>query len=852
MARNDMALLLRVNANSADAMEALRRLQAELNRAGNQARRANQGFSGIGSSIRNMAAGLAAAVGVGSFAKDLIRVTVATEKLQAMLKTSTGSVQAASAAWDQLAAFAAKTPFAVDEVVEAFIRLKNLGLDPSNEALMAYGNVASSMGKTLMQFAEAVADAVTGEFERLKEFGIKASKEGEKVTFTFRDMETTVGNSAKEIEGYLRRLGEVEFAGAMDDQMRTMGASIDRMKEQWEEGLRQIGKSRLGDAIKGGIDQATGYLKDFGEQWTLLYERVANKKLGLDFTVFDDAREELDAINKAIAETQTEGARMLGLYNKSKGQAGIEPIAEKYKSRASEEAQKLNALEARRAEIIEKIRATSLQDYQERQAAQDKLNDQSNLTYHQAKAVPKLATDPKLAKVNDELATNITALIAKASEEGITLGITSGFRTTERQAQLWAEALKKYGSAEIARKYVAPPGKSNHEKGDAVDISYLKEQSKQAQDWLDKNGLKFNLGFRVKTEAPGSNMGFVHTELAVTAKSRAKEDREAETLATKKLNEEKRIQNELERETARVYEATRTPVEKLNLEVARLNELRAASPSMDADLLARGITQAQDEFVASMLAMQSELERTQTPAQALEQTIASLSAQYQAGNLAMEPYIKAVQALQGAYEGAKKPADELRTAAERMAEAGQQMGDSMAQAFEDAVLGAGNLQDILQALLRDIARILMQKAVTEPMGNFLGDFFKNIFSKGFASGGIMTTQGPMPLLSYASGGIASSPQLALFGEGRLNEAYVPLPDGRNIPVVLSDKGQQNSQPLKITVNNLPGQDSRITQDSQGGLTIDTVRATLAADMHQGGVPWVGAMERRYGMSRGRV
>lgn len=55
----------------------------------------------------------------------------------------------------------------------------------------------------------------------------------------------------------------------------------------------------------------------------------------------------------------------------------------------------------------------------------------------------------------------------------------------------------------------------------------------------------------------------------------------------------------------------------------------------------------------------------------------------------------------------------------------------------------------------------------------------------FANGGIMTNAGPLPLNKYANGGIASSPQLALFGEGSMNEAYVPLPDGRSIPVTMT-------------------------------------------------------------------
>jgi len=54
----------------------------------------------------------------------------------------------------------------------------------------------------------------------------------------------------------------------------------------------------------------------------------------------------------------------------------------------------------------------------------------------------------------------------------------------------------------------------------------------------------------------------------------------------------------------------------------------------------------------------------------------------------------------------------------------------------------------------------------------------------FAKGGVMTSRGPVPLKKYARGGIANRPQLALYGEGSKPEAYVPLPDGRRIPVAL--------------------------------------------------------------------
>jgi hypothetical protein len=58
----------------------------------------------------------------------------------------------------------------------------------------------------------------------------------------------------------------------------------------------------------------------------------------------------------------------------------------------------------------------------------------------------------------------------------------------------------------------------------------------------------------------------------------------------------------------------------------------------------------------------------------------------------------------------------------------------------------------------------------------------------FAMGGIMTPRGSLPLHFYEGGGIATGPQMAIFGEGRQNEAYVPLPDGRAIPVNMKGAG----------------------------------------------------------------
>lgn len=175
-------------------------------------------FAKLGRGLSKLG-GLMATVFVG---KQIVDTITKFEKLEASLRTVTGSADNAAVAFGFIQEFASTTPFQLEEVTDAFIKLKALGLTPSQEALTSYGNTASAMGKSLNQMIEAVADATTGEFERLKEFGIKSKTQGDQVTFTFQGISTTVGKNAEEIEGYLKSIGEVQFAGAMSKPIRSM------------------------------------------------------------------------------------------------------------------------------------------------------------------------------------------------------------------------------------------------------------------------------------------------------------------------------------------------------------------------------------------------------------------------------------------------------------------------------------------------------------------------------------------------------------------------------------------------------------------------------------------------------
>jgi lambda family phage tail tape measure protein len=134
---------------------------------------------------------------------------------------------------------------------------------------------------------------------------------------------------------------------------------------------------------------------------------------------------------------------------------------------------------------------------------------------------------------------------------------------------------------------------------------------------------------------------------------------------------------------------------------------------------------------------------------------------------------------------------------------------------ELATTGKANFKDFANSIIKDMIRILTQQLILKPIVQGIGNLFGPAASAtgfgsgytnpvtgvgtagpnfGFANGGIMTSAGPVPLRRYASGGIANSPQLAMYGEGRKPEAYVPLPDGRSIPVKLDAAGALGRYP----------------------------------------------------------
>ena len=207
--------------------------------AGDEAQKGGKKFKGFGAALaKNKVKVLGFAAAITAMALVMNRGVKAVEEagsefsiFRARLITATGSVEAASKAFKDLNAFALETPFTLAESVNGFAQLTNLGLNPSRAAMVSFANTSAAMGKDLGQMIEAVADATTFEFERLKEFGIKSSKEGDKVKFTFRGVTTEINKSGAEVQEYLEKIGSTVFAGAAIEQTKTLKGSISNLDQ---------------------------------------------------------------------------------------------------------------------------------------------------------------------------------------------------------------------------------------------------------------------------------------------------------------------------------------------------------------------------------------------------------------------------------------------------------------------------------------------------------------------------------------------------------------------------------------------------------------------------------------------
>lgn len=230
------------------------------------------------------------------------------DKLNSGLITMTGSAENAAKAFSVLQQFAKETPYGLNQAVEGFTKLVALGLNPSKEALISYGNTAAAMGKDLNQMIEAVADASTFEFERLKEFGIKSSQQADTVSFTFRGVTTTVKKNSEEIQKYLLNIGNTDFAGAMETRSKTLDGQLSSLADSFDGLVLAVAQSGFGDAVGEQAANAEDAI-------TALTDAIASNEIVATLqdwvTLFNESFKFIsDALNDLAYDTEDKSADM--------------------------------------------------------------------------------------------------------------------------------------------------------------------------------------------------------------------------------------------------------------------------------------------------------------------------------------------------------------------------------------------------------------------------------------------------------------------------------------------------------------------------------------------------------------
>jgi hypothetical protein len=268
-------------------------------------------------SVNNFSTSLKQVGGIiaGAFAIDklmefggaVVETTSTFQRFESVLTNTLGSQSEAQKALDRITEFASQTPFSVAELTDSFVRLANQGFIPTSEEMRKLGDLASSTGKDFVQLTEAVIDAQVGEFERLKEFGIRASKQGDQVKFTFKGVETQVKFTADAINDYVLSLGDLEgVSGAMVGISKTLGGQISNLGDSFDSL-----KNEIGEALMPILTSAIGAFKNLFENIT----RLLNPQKAL-LSDFKATKKELDEMNSSTEKLVGNDLKLFNLRKK--------------------------------------------------------------------------------------------------------------------------------------------------------------------------------------------------------------------------------------------------------------------------------------------------------------------------------------------------------------------------------------------------------------------------------------------------------------------------------------------------------------------------------------------------------
>ena len=276
------------------ASRTIRGISKKLKGLSKVAKKAGRGmtkaFKGVAKSIFSLKTAVVALAGVYGFVsltKSILKTGGAFEDYKATLKVVLGSQEKANKAFEWLNKFAKTTPFEIDNLTSAFIKLAAYGID-GTKVMRTLGDTAAAMGKDINMAVEALADAQTGEFERLKEFGIKAiqisKSNAKKLGATLSDVGMTAlaftdkmgkesfkiidRNNRAMITSTLSAIWNEKYTGAMAERSKTMNGMLSNLGDAWTN-FKALVADKLLPIVKDGLQGVLDKINEWGDNGVL-------------------------------------------------------------------------------------------------------------------------------------------------------------------------------------------------------------------------------------------------------------------------------------------------------------------------------------------------------------------------------------------------------------------------------------------------------------------------------------------------------------------------------------------------------------------------------------------------------
>lgn len=196
--------------------------------------------------VRNTFIGIFAGIALNDIGKQIFDVTAKFQGYESVLKNTLGSGREAAKSLEIIKETAKGTVYSVDELTSSYLKFANRGIKLTSSEIIKLADIAASQGKSFDQLTEAVLDAQTGEFERLKEFGIRASKSGDEITFAFKGVNTTIKNTPEAINALISSYGDLQgVQGSNITQMETLNGRMSNIGDTVDDLFVKIGKALL-------------------------------------------------------------------------------------------------------------------------------------------------------------------------------------------------------------------------------------------------------------------------------------------------------------------------------------------------------------------------------------------------------------------------------------------------------------------------------------------------------------------------------------------------------------------------------------------------------------------------------